>query len=171
MEIKVTFRHLEPEEELKKYAERELEKLAKYLHKPIEARLVFGKEKKRCMAELNLLGDSDQFFAKEEADDLYLAFDQALDKLKTQIKRHHDRWKRAKPKRDLGEESMVGESTSEFEIIRTNENLVSKPITLEEALNYLNDKQRIFVVFRNAGNERVCVLFRREDGNFGLIEP
>jgi putative sigma-54 modulation protein len=66
---------------------------------------------------------------------------------------------------------MVGESTSEFEIIRTNENLVSKPITLEEALNYLNDKQRIFVVFRNAGNERVCVLFRREDGNFGLIEP
>jgi len=171
MEVKVTFRRLEPEPELKTYAENEIKKLSRFLHRPIEAHLIFDREKKRCQAELNLFGDGDQFFAREEADDLYKAFDQALVKLEVQVKKHHDRWKRAKSKPALDEDTGLGEATGEFEIVRSKEHLARKPITIEEAAEVLGNSRNHFIVFRNAGNEKICVLYRREDGNLGLIEP
>jgi putative sigma-54 modulation protein len=161
---------MEPEPKLKSYAEQELSKIARYLHKPIEAHLVFDREKKRCQAEVQLIGDGDKFFAREQADDFYLAFDQALSKLLVQVKKHHDRWKRAKNKADIEEEDL-GEATGEFEIVRSSEHLVSKPITLEEAADYLMSSQKQFIMFRNADNEKISVLYRRGDGNLGLIEP
>jgi len=48
---------------------------------------------------------------------------------------------------------------------------VSKPITLEEAADYLMSSQKQFIMFRNADNEKISVLYRRGDGNLGLIEP
>jgi putative sigma-54 modulation protein len=46
-----------------------------------------------------------------------------------------------------------------------------KPMTAEEAVLRLNEEENQFLVFRNAENERVSVLYKRHDGNYGLIEP
>jgi putative sigma-54 modulation protein len=162
---------LDPEDKLKEHAEKEIEKLSRYLHRPLEAQAIFGKEKKRCQAELHIYGDGEHFFAREEKNDLFLAFDEALGKVEVQVKRHHDKWKRGKGKKELEPETSLGEITGEFEVIRSSEHLAKKPITVEEAVEYLGNSADGFVVFRNAGNEKICVLYRRSDGNLGLIEP
>ncbi len=171
MEIKVTFRHLEHDEKLRAHAEEEIMKISRYLRRPLEAQVIFTREKSRCLVEVNLFGDAVRFFAKEEDVDLTLALKQTLAKLEAQVKKYRDRMVRSKGKRASEEEVAVGESTGEFEIVRSKEHLARKPITIEEAAEVLGNNQSHFIVFRNALNEKICVLFRKEDGNLGLIEP
>ena len=56
------------------------------------------------------------------------------------------------------------------EVIRT-QRLPAKPMSVEEAVAQLSATTDEFLVFTNASNERIAVLYRRKDGNYGLIEP
>jgi len=170
MEIRVTFRHMEPEPGLKSYAEQEIAHLLKLLHRPNDAQVIFIQEKNRCLVEMNISADGTKFFSQEQADNFYLAFDQAFSKLETQVKKYRDRFKPTKRKRGNVQQVEEGESVSSPEIISTPELFLPKPVTVDEALLYLEDSPTGFIVFRNAENEKVCVLYRREDGNYGLVE-
>ncbi len=56
--------------------------------------------------------------------------------------------------------------------IVTTDSYVVKPMTAEEAVLQLNDEENQFLVFRNAeAKERVSVIYKRKDGNYGLIQP
>ena len=170
MDVKVTFRHWEKDNTLKDYAEREIEKLSKYIYRAVEAQVIFIKEKSRATTEVNILADHNQFFAREQGEDFFKTFDQALDKVETQIKRYHEKHRHSKGKKpveELGEASETGIP----EIIKSNEFFISKPITVEEAVACLENVGSGFVVFRSAEKEKICVIYRRVDGNFGLIEP
>jgi putative sigma-54 modulation protein len=171
MEIKVTFRHGEHDEELKDYAEKAIDKVTKFLYRPIEAQVLFIKEKSRRITEVTILADHNKFFASEQGEDFYLTFDKVIDKVEAQVKKQHDRLKRSKNRKpaddSIGEASEVGVP----EIIKSNEFFIRKPITVEEAVDCLENASSNFIVFRNAENEKICVLYRRPDGNYGLIDP
>jgi len=170
MEIKITFRHLSVEPEFKEYAESGFQKLVRYIHRPVSAQAIFSKEKNRYIIELNVLADSNQFFAREQDDNFYLAFDQALSKLESQIKRFRDRLKPNKQKRGKKLGLAVREEEPD-EILKSEEFYIPKPVSIEEAVFYLESMDAPFVVFRHAGNEKIRVLYKRRDGNLGLIEP
>jgi putative sigma-54 modulation protein len=170
MDIKVTFRHWDNDDKLKDYAESEIEKLSKYIYRPVEAQVIFIKEKSRAITEINILADHGKFFAREQGGDFFKTFDEALEKVEVQIKKYHDKHRHSKgrkPVEEVGEASETGIP----EIIKSNEFFISKPITVEEAVDCLEHVPGGFIVFRSAEKEKICVLYRRPDGNFGLIEP
>ena len=170
MDVKITFRHWEKDQKLQDYAESEIEKLSKFIYRAVEAQVIFIKEKSRAITEINILADHNKFFAREQGGDFFKTFDQALEKVEVQIKKYHDKHRHSKGKKPVEE---VGEAseTGLPEIIKSNEFFISKPITVEEAVECLENVSSGFIVFRSAEKEKICVLYRRADGNYGLIEP
>ncbi len=119
--------------------------------------------------------------AEQRAPELYAAVDLVSDTLQRQIKRFKDKHWRRKPRRG-GEQPMIMETLSGGDgaldvedseedvpqIVRTKEFAV-KPMHSEEALEQMELLGHDFFVFRDAQNNFVNVLYRRKDGNYGLI--
>ena len=177
MEITVTFRHTEPIESLKAYAEEKISKMKKYLDFPMEAHIVLSVEKFRHQADVTLSVNGTRIKAVEETEDMYSAIDQVMDKIEKQVKRHISKI------RDFRSENQRGEETSEIEEMEAAtelaiaepvievEKLVAKPMDSEEAAMQLNISNQDFLVFRNAKSMEINVIYKRGDGNLGLIEP
>lgn len=91
MRISVTFRHMEPTEAIREYAEAKLAKVKRYLDEPIEANVVLELEKYRHIAEVTLNAGRNVINCKEETNDIYGAIDLAMDKLERQIKKQKDK--------------------------------------------------------------------------------
>ncbi len=178
MEITVTFRHVEPTEPLKAYAGEKLQRVRKYLHRPVDAHVILSVAKERHVAEITLNADHVTMFAEEETHDLYSAIDLAVDKLEHQAQRLHEKrrhHKGAAPGRGVSEVTTSVLAADRRrpggapEVIRT-QRLPAKPLAVEEAVEQLAASGDEFLVFTNASNQRVAVLYRRRDGNYGLIE-
>lgn len=175
MDIMVTFRHIEPTESLRLYAHEKLSKLKKYLDTPIEAHVVLEVEKFRHIADVTVNADGTRINAAEETVDLYSAIDQVMDKIEAQLKRHRSKTRERRSdnaKSESGPEETAEERNvppaEEPDIVV--EKLNSKPMDPEEAAMQLNLNQRDFLVFRNSRTKEMNVIYRRRDGNLGLIE-
>jgi putative sigma-54 modulation protein len=178
MQISVTFRHVEPTPALKAYAEEKLARVKKYLRRPVDAHVILSVSKERHVAEITLKADHVTMFAEEETHDLYSAIDLALDKLEHQAqklkakRRHHKGAAAARSVPEVVTSVLAADSRSPGgapEVIRT-QRVPAKPLSVEEAVEQLNASRDEFLVFTNASNQMVAVLYRRRDGNYGLIE-
>ena len=176
MDINVTFRHTEPIESLKAYAEEKIATLDKYLDYPGEAHIVLTVEKFRHQADITLTVNGTRIKAVEETGDMYSAIDQVMDKVEKQLKRHLSKI-RDRRTEGVREEELVSEgetegtSILEEEPVIEVEKLEAKPMDPEEAAMQLGFSAQEFLVFRNAKSNEINVLYRRKDGNLGLIEP
>lgn len=178
MQISVSFRNVDPSDHLKGYAENRMARLKKYMDEPIEIYLVLSIQKFRHTADVTISANGMKIKAQEETGDLYSAIDMVLDKTEKQIKRHREKVKEhkaeGKPK-GLPEGNKVGEEreTEEEEVpqIVKTERILAKPMDVEEASLQLKLSNSEFVVFTNSKTHLINVLYRRKDGNFGLIEP
>ena len=115
--------------------------------------------------------------AEERSTDMYASLDMCLDKLERQAKRFRDRLSRkhrsgARPaaEEETPEEGEPVEPVDLPRIVRTKR-FTLKPMTPEEAMLQLELLGHDFYVFANAESSHVNVLYRRHDGNYGLIEP
>ncbi len=175
MIVNVTFRHTEPIESLRTYAEEKITKLDKYLDSPAEAHIVLTVEKFRHQADITLSVNGTRIKAFEETGDMYSAIDQVMDKVEKQLKRHlskiRDRRTEGGREDSLVEEGGSEASSPDEEPIIEVEKLEAKPMDPEEAAMQLGYSNQEFMVFRNAKTNEINVLYRRKDGNLGLIEP
>src|SRR5438477_8282356 len=96
MQVTVTFRHVEPTPALRAYAEEKLERVKKYLRRPVEAHVILSVSKERHVAEITLQADHQTMFAEETTHDLYSAIDLVVDKLEHQAQKLHERRRRHK---------------------------------------------------------------------------
>lgn len=94
MQISVTFKNVEPAENLKTYVKTKLDKFDRFFNNPAEANVVLTVEKFRQIAEINITGDRLNLIAKEETTDMYLAIDAACDKIDAQLKKNKQKNKR-----------------------------------------------------------------------------
>jgi len=177
MEITVTFRRMEPTESLRLYAVEKLSKIKKYLDSPLEAHVVLEVEKFRHMADVTLSVDGTWVKAVEETGDMYSAIDQVMDKIEKQVKRHLSRSRERRGENLKTGEVLARELTSETAVpgaeepvIRV-EKLVAKPMDPEEAAMQLSLSSQDFLVFRNSRSREINVVYKRRDGDLGLIEP
>lgn len=178
MKVTVTFRHMDADDELREYVDEKVQKLAgKYFHRPLEGMVVLTTEKFRKLAEISVKADNNVMMGKDETEDMRSAIDSALDKLEIQARKHREKYKPrkggAEPEAGITFTVFRGEEKgpeSEPRIIR-EDNFVPKPLTIDDAALLFESGRNDFVVFRNADNMRICVLYRRPDGNLGLIEP
>jgi putative sigma-54 modulation protein len=171
MDITVTFRHIDPSESLKSYAEEKISKINKYIDFPIEAHIVLAVEKFRHTADITLNVNGTMIKAMEETEDMYSAIDQVMDKIEKQIKKY--RSKTRSRRADITKEGDTEEST-ELNIEEPTieiEKLVAKPMDTEEAAMQFTMSQQDFLVFRNSRSSKINVIYKRRDGNLGLIEP
>jgi ribosome hibernation promoting factor len=176
MQILVTFRHVEPTSPLKAYAEEKLGRVKKYLRRPVEAHVILAVSKERHVAEITLKADHVTMFAEETTHDLYSAIDLAVDKLEHQAQRLHERRRHHKGGGNARGAEVKAPSRSNREatgapqVVRI-QRVAVKPMSVEEAVTELSASTDEFLVFTNASSERLAVLYRRRDGNYGLIEP
>lgn len=174
MDITVTFRHMEPTESLRTYAEEKVSKINKYLDFPVEAHIVLTVEKFRHVADVTLSLNGTMVKGVEETEDMYSAIDQVMDKIEIQVKRLRSKVRKRRGDSKKTDESLESEGisgTSAEEPSIEVERLNAKPMDPEEAAMQLNMMQQDFLVFRNSRSREINVLYKRRDGNLGLIEP
>jgi putative sigma-54 modulation protein len=167
MQVLVTFRHIEATDALRQYAETKVERLRKFLHRPIEAHVVLSVAKHRHVAEITLAGDHATFHAKEQTGDLYSAIDLGMDKIERQVQKlaaKRQGRKHAQPER------RAPEPAPKRPRVRT-ERVVVEPMSVGEAMKRLGGDDRNLVVFQNLGTDLLSILYRRKNGAYGLIEP
>ncbi|MBI5603986.1 MAG: ribosome-associated translation inhibitor RaiA [Deltaproteobacteria bacterium] len=177
MQISVSFRNVDPSDHLKGYAENRMARLKKYMDEPIEIYLVLSIQKFRHTADVTISANGMKIKAQEETGDLYSAIDMVLDKIEKQVKRRREKVKEHKAEgmtKGLTEEKKTGEEKEVEEevpqIVKT-ERILAKPMDVEEASLQLKLSNSEFMVFTNSKTRLINVLYRRKDGNFGLIEP
>jgi putative sigma-54 modulation protein len=177
MDITVTFRHTEPMESLKTYAEDKVSKIKKYLDFPMEAHIVLTVEKFRHQADVTLDVNGTRIKAVEETGDMYSAIDQVMDKIEKQVKRHISKMRSRRSENLKSDESVIGDETDEITMLGQDEpvieveKMVAKPMDPEEAAMQLNMSRQEFLVFRNSSSSEINVIYKRGDGNLRLIEP
>ncbi|MBW1649997.1 MAG: ribosome-associated translation inhibitor RaiA [Deltaproteobacteria bacterium] len=173
MQLSITFKNIETSENIKTHIAEKIEKLDKLLDNPGEAAAVLSVEKFRNIAEISITGDRLVLNAKEETSDIYSSIDAAIDKLEKQIKKNKEkiRTKRIKNKEKwLSQpENIVKQDKSEQEI--KVKNIDYKPMYPEEAVMQFDIEGGNFLVFTNAKTGRVNVVYHRNDGHYGLIQP
>ncbi len=175
MRIAITARNTELTPALRDYVEKKLERIKKYLNEPIDVKVVVMVEKFRQLAEFNVSAPGVNLNAEEESQDLYASIDVAVDKLEEQARRHKEKTQqKARDEERAWVKMEVLDSETEDDsgpkIIRTKR-FAMKPMSIEEAAMQLDISDSSFLVFLNPATERVNVIYRRKDGNFGLIEP
>ncbi|MGL4209812.1 MAG: ribosome hibernation-promoting factor, HPF/YfiA family [Candidatus Adiutrix sp.] len=179
MQFSITFRHMEPSNNLKEYSRDKLMRLEKYLDAVIDAEVVMTVSKFRHKAEVLISSDGLKIKAEEETEDMYSAIDMVVDKLEKQIKRHREKQKDHKGgahKRDinLSEEILDNpkpedESDDSFSVDR-HITLTPKTITVEEAASQLAAGDDGQVIFVNSENDHLSILRQGHNGQLELIK-
>jgi putative sigma-54 modulation protein len=176
MELSFTFRNLEPSTELKSYIEEKLYKVKKYFDAPVEAQIVLKVEKFRHIADMTLSSNGNKIKAAEKTGDMYSSIDQVMDKIEGQLRRLTSRKKEYKLENIKGEDSLAVDaegqdilSDSEPAITKT-ELLDIKPMDIDEAAMQIKLSKRNFLVFTNSKSKNINIIYKRKDGNLGLIK-
>jgi putative sigma-54 modulation protein len=173
MQFSVTARNLEITPALRAYAEEKLSRLTRYLENIVSLHVVLSVNKHRQTAEVTLRVRDLTIRAEEEGDDLYSSIDLVAEKLERQILRYKERiLAHAARGGNRGNRSVMAAPKAEEEprVVKTKRFAV-KPVGVDEAILQMNLLGHNFYVFRNATTEQVNVLYRRQDGHYGLIEP
>lgn len=180
MNISFTFKNFEPSEHLRKYAQRRFEKLARFVHKSdnLEITVKLSVDKFRHKAEVQFVGDNMNFSAVESSEDMYSTVDMVLDKLEAQIKKYREKLKEKRqqgPAKDFSMEPPAPpparpEGTPNKPAIEREE-FWAKPLFPEDAAMEVVQEESGFIIFLNANDDRINILYRRKNGTFGLIDP
>jgi putative sigma-54 modulation protein len=173
MKISVTFRNTEGEKGQRDYAEEKINKLDKYLDTPAEAHVVLSVEKFRNLVEINLSANGWNLNAKEKDKDMRLAIDRCVDKIEKQIKKQKEKIRERKPvsirhgRRKNEGASQIEESASP--VVETRK-IILKPMSVDEAVMEIEETKAGFIIYRDSSSENVSVVYRRDDGNYNVIE-
>jgi putative sigma-54 modulation protein len=183
MRVTVKGKNVHVTDTLKAYAEQKLQKLNKYFSNIKDAQVTQSIQRNWHIVEVQLEGDGVFLRAEERSADMYASIDAVLEKLERQVKRFKGKlMQHPRPidGTDVEEEEVEGEELGESaddemeeglpNIVKTKRFAI-KPMTAEEAAMQMELINHDFFVFLNQETEQVNVLYRRKDGNYGLIEP
>ena len=157
------------------YAEKKVMKLARYFEEDAEALIVFSVEKNRNNVELTVHGAGTWFRARESTSDMFASIDAAVGTIEGQIRKNKTRLARRLRQdaftRTAEETSFTpDEKEEELRIVRIKQ-FYFKPMTREEAVLQMNLLEHNFFAFRDIDNgESFAVVYRRHDGDYGLID-
>lgn len=176
-------RHIGVDDALKRYAERKLGKLSRHFDRIHQAQAVLKVERHRTagraqVVEVTVWGDGVVLRGTHGSGDMYASIDGVVEKLEKQVekvrskrieKRRIDA-SRAKRRLVADAEAALRATPVPPEIVRVKR-FAMKPMTAEDAMIQMEALGHDFFVFRDAQTEEVNVLYRRKQGDYGLIEP
>lgn len=195
MQFAVTFRHMEPTEALKSYAKERMERVRKYLPDPISCHVVLSTERHNHRIDVTFqLHNGLSVAGHETTENMYSSIDLCIAKIERQVRKYKGKLEgmRARPHNvvalpwshsiideafhELNEAHTNGRAASkdspsapEFTVVRT-EKFHAQPMSVSDAIVQLNLLHEPFLVFRHDTDGRVAVVYKRDDGSYGLIE-
>lgn len=167
---------LEVTEAINNYVESKLDRLNKYFKdSDILANVLLRVRGNSQIIEVTIPTDKFILRSEEEDKDLYAAVDLVTDKLERQIRKNKTRLSRQNYDNRYKElnfdyESKAEEETTENETIVKRKNIEMKPMDEEEAILEMNLLGHEFFVYKDMHTNKICVIYKRKDGNYGLIE-
>ncbi|WP_069650349.1 ribosome hibernation-promoting factor, HPF/YfiA family [Caloranaerobacter ferrireducens] len=174
MKIIVSGKNMEVTNALRDIVEKKMEKLDKYFHKDVEAHVTMNVEKNRQIIEVTIPFAGGIIRAEEANGDMYTSIDKVIDVLERQIRKHKTKLqKRNHSGETIRFENIIPLEENENDeprIVKTKRFAI-KPMDAEEAVLQMELLGHNFFVFRNAVTDDVNVVYKRKDGNYGLIEP
>jgi putative sigma-54 modulation protein len=176
MQVTVIGRHIEATEALKQYATEKVNRLEKYLPKTIQVVITLSVVKKvHHIAEAVIKSNGLLIQASEETEEMYSAIDLLTAKLERRVRRYKEKLVEHKHQSKKDGTVATAPLSSHPEdripqIIKTKR-FDLKPMQPEEAVMQMELLDKEFFIFANAGSGHVNVIYKRKDGNVGLIEP
>lgn len=192
MKFSVTFRKMDATDAIKQYAEEKVRKIKRYFPDPIQTHVVLGLERYQHKADINItLHNGLVLKGTETSDDMYSSIDMAVGKIEKQVRRYKDKIRSHKPATgpmlafrhdvidDHDEEHEDGamnampetaEATDALPKVIRSDSFTAHSLTVEEAVMQLNLMNNAFLVFTNSTNQAINVVYRRNDGHYGLID-
>ena len=176
MQITVTGRHFEITDPLRQHIKSKISKLDRYIGGITDVHVVLSVEKHRHIAEINLQINGNPIRGLEETHDMYLSVDTVIDKIERQIKRYKDKETTRK-----GRVAVKGSDIIDAEAVEKKDNttpkvirskrMAVKPMSVDEAAMQMGLSNDDFLAFLNSETNQINVMYKRRDGNYGLIEP
>jgi putative sigma-54 modulation protein len=197
MQLSTTFRHMDASQAVREYAAEKLDKIKKYFNKdPISAHAVFAVERGfNHVADINItLPNGIVINAKEVTEDMYSSIDLAAARIERQVRKWKEKIRDHKPhggpdaefrERVIRPEDLEPQpgpaakaeavaakpevTSPGFRVVK-DETFNARSMKVEDAVMQLNLLGDELIVFTDAGTQCISVLYRRKDGNYGLIE-
>jgi len=195
MQIDVSFRHMEPSDTLKDYADEKLRRvIRKHIRDDFDAQITLSIEKFRHIAKILLSYKGISIKCEEQSEDMYQSIDLALDKLERQIRRYKDKLRTHKPDRvdasrtlslsvvavDEAESAIISDEAAEEAVeeilssqtttkILKHETLTIATMSVDDAIMKLQLELLPVIVFVNEETKSTNVLYKQENGTFGII--
>lgn len=177
MKFIVSGKNFEVTDALKDRVSKKLGKLEKFFNPDTEAHVTMSVEKNRQIVEVTIIHNGIVFRAEVSNDDMYASIDKSVDILERQIRKNKTRLEKRLHENafnaegvNLDQNDREVEEEHEFKVVRSKKFTI-KPMDIEEAILQMNLLGHEFFVFTNAETKEVNVVYRRKDGNYGLIEP
>lgn len=172
MKVIISGRNINISDALRDTVESKLAKLDKFFHKELEAQVTLSVEKNRHIIEVTIPVNGSILRAEESTDDMYSSIDKVVDKLIRQLRKQKSKLENRINKYETirFENIKEEEDKEEFKIVRTKRFAI-KPMSSEEAVLQMELLGHSFYVFVDAETDDVNVVYKRRDGNYGLIEP
>lgn len=173
MKVTVIAKNIELTEALKDIVQKKISKLEKYFEKDVEAKATLSVQKNRQIIEVTIPFNGAILRGEESTSDMYMSLDLVEDKLERQIRKQKTRLSRKH-----GGSVKFGELNDiDFKEIEDPGKLVKvkkfgvKPMNSEEAILQMDLLGHNFFVFQDAESNKVNVVYKRKDGDYGLLEP
>ncbi len=174
MQITVSGRNVELTDALRDHIEEKVGKLQRYFDFPLRPQVVLTVQKDTQRVEITIPLGGRMLRAETNTGSMYASVDQSVDKIDRQIRKYKTRINR---KARQVEDPLVFQQNpdpapeeEEPRVVRTKR-FTMKPMDVEEAILEMNMLDHDFFMFTNSETEQVNVVYRRRDGNYGLIEP
>jgi putative sigma-54 modulation protein len=180
MQVNITFRHLEPTDALKAHVRDRVEHVKRYIDRPSEAHAVLHVENLDHHAEITVKAGRFLLRGTGRSQDMYASIDAAADRIERQLKKHKEKlynhktnghsaeWKPVEVRHDVLD-ILEHPGRPSHRVVKSTK-FQAKPMTIEEAILQLELLDAGFYVFQNAVDSAINVVYRRDDGSFGLIE-
>ncbi len=181
MQVNITFRHLDPTDALKSHVRDRVAHVQKYIDRPSEAHAVLHVENLDHHAELTVKAGRFLLRGTAKSPDMYASIDAAADKIERQLKKHKEKlsshktnghtvadWKPVDVRHDVLD-ILEHPDRPSHRVVRSTQ-FQARPMTLDEAIFQLDLLDSSFYVFQNAKDRSINVVFKRDDGNYGVIE-
>jgi len=176
MKLILIARNTEVGETLRKVIDKKVKKIEKYFKPNVDAHVTLSVEGYRNIVEVTIPFDGIVIRAEETNDEMQNSIDRAFEKIEKQVHKHRTKLEKKlkegafKLEAGLSADQLLDSESFEARIIK-NKRFTIKPMSDEEALTQMDLLGHSFFVFLNAETNEVNVLYKRKDGNFGLIEP
>ncbi|WP_133627417.1 ribosome hibernation-promoting factor, HPF/YfiA family [Fonticella tunisiensis] len=172
MKFMITGKNIALTDALRDTVERKLGKLDKYFGPEVEVHVTLGVQKTNQTIEVTIPFNGVILRGEETTGDMYSSIDNVVEKLERQIIKHKTKLEKRIHEGTLRftDVPRYNEEDKEPQVVRTKRFAI-KPMDVEEAILQMDLLGHNFFVFQNSDSEEVNVVYKRKDGNYGLIEP